>query len=498
MTGSRSWLVACALLALLLGCASEEERYQTFLSDAETHMAVGEYAEARIQLQRALKLRPDSAEVNLRLGRVAYDEGRLEDAYFYYQEAWRLNPEDPEAALEAGRLIVSEDPDAAEEILEEVFERFPDSPGAYSLRAALALVRVDADGALAAALTATKLGPEDSKNWLTLGRVYMAQVRLAQMEGGEGAEEDYEAGLAAFDRAVELGGLGTINGLERARFLSSWPARRDDTPAAYKEVLEAVPDWNVALRIAVAQAIIRYGELRQDAEMLRLGIPVIIAADPGNLDKWETWARLEQALEPGGGYAVYEKLLAERPDDAAAHDRYAYFLITDGAAEQAIVHLEGVADRLSSPASVLARLADAHAVLGQDEEAAAVMARLDREYPDDPYTRLAHARQLLRDSQNAEAASLLSGVATSIETREVYYLLAVAEFRSRNLSRAEAAVQNAIRLAGRFDIELARLRVSIRYAARDWVAAIPDHAAHRPPRIPADPRRARQVRRRQL
>jgi tetratricopeptide (TPR) repeat protein len=472
MTRGRSCFLVCALLALLLGCASDEEQFQTFLQEAEAHMAVGEFAEARIQLQRALKLQPDSGEVNLLLGRVAYAQGRLEDAFFYYQEGWRLNPEDPEPALEAAGLIVSEDPDTAEDMVEEVLERFPDSAGAYGLRAAVALVRVEPDAALAAALTATKLGPDDARNWLTLGRVYMGLVRLSQAKEGEAAEEDYVAGLAAFDRAVELGGVGTINGLERARFLSSWPERREDAPAAYREVLAGIPEWDLPLRITVATAIVRFGELRRDTEMIQLGMPVLVEADPTNLDKWDTWARLENSISAGGGYAVYERLLAARPDDEAAHDRYAYFLITDGAAERAVTHLDEVAERLSSPAIVLSRLADAHAVLGEDEEAAAIIARLDREYPDDPQTKVAHARQLMRESQNAEAAVLLSEVASRIETREVYYLLALAEYRSRDLSKAEAAVQTAIRLAGRFDIELVRLRASIRYQARDWVNAI--------------------------
>jgi len=472
MTRRQSWFVACAVVVLLLGCASEEEQYQTLLQEAEAHMAVGEFAEARIQLQRALKLQPASGGVNLLLGRVAYAQGRLEDAFFYYQEGWRLDPENPEAALESARLVVSEDPDTAEEIVEEVFEHFPDRAGAYAVRAAVALVRVDPDEALAAALTATKLGPDDSRNWLTLGRIHMGLVRLAQMEGGEAAEEDYAAGLAAFDRAVEIAGVGTINGFERARLLSSWPARREETPAAYREVLAAIPEWDLPLRVTVATAIVRYGGLRRDTEMMRLGMPILIDSDSANLDKWDTWARLEQSIEPGAGYAVYERLLAERPDDAGAHDRYAYFLITDGAAERAVVHLEEVAERLSSPASVLARLADAHAVLGEDDEAAAIVARLDREYPDDPQTKVAHARQLLRESRNAEAAVLLSEVAASIETREVYYLLGLAEFRSRNLAKAEAAVQSAIRLSGRFDIQLVRLRASIRYQARDWITTI--------------------------
>ena len=73
--------VLLLLCALSIGaCASEEQKFEQHLDRAEALLESGNTKAALIELRSALKLRPQHAETNHRIGRVLMDQQRYLDA----------------------------------------------------------------------------------------------------------------------------------------------------------------------------------------------------------------------------------------------------------------------------------------------------------------------------------------------------------------------------------------------------------------------------------
>ena len=459
-------LVACAWLPLA-GCspdaASRRER-------AEQHLAEGRSREALLELRSALQLEPNDAETNFRIAEIAEDLGNLEDAAFFYGETLRIDPDHTDAALAEARLIAWDDPERAETLFQGVLAREPANPLARVRMSEFELVREDVAAALAEALVAVELAPDDYRGHTQLGIVWRAQIRELRSVGDAVPDTLFEQALAAFDRALALAESAPSDQrlqirLERAIVFASWPAHGSEAAATYRE---AVDESEGADRRRALVAATRYARNAGDTELLRWSLERWIELEPGAYGAWRELALFEDEAGGSGG-AVLEEMLAQRPNAADAHLVYAQHLARTGRIDEAATHLLGAAEGADEPARVLALAVELKLGQRQLEEVSAILARLESEHPGLPATDYARAQEAFARGRQHEAAQVLTGLAERAPDPRFYALLARVELNRRALPEALAAVDQALEFSGaRPPPHLLRLKARIQTAMRDW------------------------------
>jgi serine/threonine-protein kinase len=259
--------------------AREAVRLDPDLADARVSLGLAEHAqgrpeEARIQLETALGMDPDSAhaqaDAHYGLARLALSQGRAEEAEARYRQALDLQPR----AMywdALGALLYSQGRYAeAEEAFLASLERTPDN--AYALRnlgvAYYAQGRLDE--ATARLEEALEIRP-DASVFSNLGTIYFSRGLYAHA-------------ASTFERALRMDGAANsyaywLNLADAQRWL---PDRAQEAQRSYRRAIqlldaaiEAAPeDVRVLSRRAVAQARSGdfHGTLEDVTEARRLGI----------------------------------------------------------------------------------------------------------------------------------------------------------------------------------------------------------------------------------
>ncbi len=486
--GLRALLLALLLpAALLVACASEQERLDRHLAEAEKYAEAGQTREALIELRSALKLRPQSAQVNERIADVLRQRGRYEEAVFFYREAQRLDPQRIEPLLAEIPLIAGVDGARAVELVEQALERAPGDPRVHRRHSELALLQRDTEQALAAALTALELDPEDVESSLNLAVVQRARVREHRLRDEEPPEELFRSALEALERADREPGSVPAR-LERARILASWEGHREEAAAAYRSAVElAARQERLGLEYAAAEEARSWARGTNQPKLLRWALERLFAIDPEALAEaavvtenadfspqlrqaWLELVQLEQQ-EKQAGEAVLERLLERRPEDAELHVLHARFLAAQGRLDDALARLDQGAARGVDPPQLLDEAVRLALLAGKVPEAGAYLERTRKDHAGDPRTLMAEARLALQAARLAEAAELLRRVNDVRESAESHRLLAMAELRGRNLAAATKEIDRAVQLAPA-DAETLRLKAYIHHQAQDWSAVI--------------------------
>jgi tetratricopeptide (TPR) repeat protein len=481
-TPSLGAVLAAALLALTVagsGCSTHAERREQHLSRAAAFEAEGKLREALIELRSALKLDPQSAEINFRLAEVLEQGGQLTDAIFFFGEARRLDPEFSEAALREATLLVFDDLDRMEELVEGVLSREPDNDHAHVVRSRLELARNDVDAALQSALTAVELAPEKPWTHQQLGKVHQARIQIAQLEeGGTPSEELYRAAAESFRRAAEHASqeLRWREELEVAKVLAAWPGKEEEATEAFRSVLESAEKATQAGALATAlQEAAGFAERRGDDELTRWVLERHLEVAPSALPSWTRLAILEERAS-GGGIAVMDRMIEALDGSPDAHVRYVQFLLSTQRKEEAFAYLEKVAASHADRPEVLASQSNFLLGLGYAEKAGEVVASLERRHPDHPSTARARAQMALAEDRVEEAVEALrAALDRGGESAEMQRLLARAEARLGNLHAALEAITRSLELSRgepEFPEQSHRLKVHLAARVGDCAAAM--------------------------
>jgi tetratricopeptide (TPR) repeat protein len=279
-------LVAAApfvLLPCVRACAPDAERIRLHQRSAERWIAAGRPERALAERIQARRLGPDDPETNERLGRAFERRGDLSEALFYLLEAHRLDASRVGAALTAADLLIDVDPGRADQLVEAVLERDPDSARAHMQRSRLRLRRGGAEAAVADARRAVELDPDDGAVQHHLGRVLKMRIHDALRAGRAVDDARFREACTALRRATQLDPGNWVARLERVWVLAVWPGRealaREEAWAAFRATFEAV-DPEVLARgadrdmLAVARRIGDESLLRYTREKLgRPGFP---------------------------------------------------------------------------------------------------------------------------------------------------------------------------------------------------------------------------------
>lgn len=474
--GARRLHLAAALVAVALAaCSSPEEKRAEHVSRSEAYLAEGKISEALIELRRALKLDPQSGDLNFRIGEVLESVGELPDALFFYQEAVRLAPADGKAALAAGRLLIFVDPDRAEQLIAGVLERTPSDPVAYLRRSELALVRANTLDALADARTAVELAPGSHMAHFQEGIVHRARIRERQLLREEDDPKVFVDALAAFDKGLEVAGKDApvhevVRGaIERAFVLASWKQRAGEAPDAFRRAVEIARErGSVPEQIRVLGEARSYAEKVRDEGLERWALEAELALEP---QRYAAWMRLAALTKDE---SVPKRLLETLPDDESAHAIYARILRERGREEEAVAHLREVESRLGDPVPIRRTLVEFLVDAMRFDEARALVESLSQEHPDRPETFDAVSLLAMREGRYADAVAAVEKLVERRESPLALMRLAEARYRLGNTAAALVAVNRGLELipeeAGR--VAMLRLKGRIEITSGDNEAGI--------------------------
>lgn len=477
----RGGAVAAAFLlaALALGCQSEEQRLAEHLSQAESYAEEGQASEALLELRNALRIDPQSAEINARIAELLKRQEKYEDALFFYGEAHRLAPEQSEPALQLARLLLGRDLEEARTLADGVLAREPEDTLAHIVRSEVALAEGDGAGALRHAQRVVELEPDSFAAYMHLGVTYRALLRGRTL-GAESvpAEVTREAALAALDRGIELAKQDASADpswparawLERGMLLAGWEERRGEAAASFRRSVEVAAPSPTAEATAL-EAAISYAREAGDPELRRWALERRVARDPARLADWAALARLAQRAD-GSGLAVLRPLLEQRPRDAAAHVLYGRHLQIWESPEAADEYLRGVAEQTDRPERVHAALVELRIARGDLDGARRALAQLQREHAESPEAGFSEAYVAFVDGDLARAADRLRGLSTAAESARVERLLAQTELRLGRPEAALAALARARDLGDSQTIDLLRIEASIHIGTAAWPEAI--------------------------
>ncbi|MEB2346847.1 MAG: tetratricopeptide repeat protein [Deltaproteobacteria bacterium] len=454
----------------LAGCRSPEARRDAHLERAQEFLAEGKSAEALIELRNALKLDPKSASLNQRIGAILEHTGRLADALFFFQEAHRLAPEDADAALAYARLSLFDNPELARTLIDGVIEREPDNAKAWIRRSELALAQAKADDALAAALTASELAPNDHMALFQVGIVQRARIRERELRRQPPDPALFEQALAAFDRGLAVAPDDApveevVRGyIERALVFASWPERRGEAGAAFEQAAEAARQRSsVVEEQRTLDELRRFARATGDTALERRALERQVEIDPANLD---AWGRLIAASE---GDEVPKRLIQALPDEPRAHALYAQTLARRGRGEEAVAYLREVEGRLDDPVPLRGALAALHIEAGRFDEAHAIERQMREESPERPETDEVVGLLAMREGRFADAAAASRRLIERQETPHALLRLGEAEFRLGNYEAALGPINRALELSGDGPqgLQALRLRGLVQIASGD-------------------------------
>jgi tetratricopeptide (TPR) repeat protein len=458
-------LAVAVALAMALGCASEEQRFREHTEQAEAYLEANQSQEALLELRSALKLRPNDVAVNFRLAEIFNGRGQLAEAAFFYGEAYRLDPENFQAALSQVMLLRGSDLERAREIVAEMIERDPSDPLGHIGRSQIALIDLDPEAALEAALTAVELGPDLPEPHSNMGVVHQARIRAARVLDKERPDDSiFEAALAAFDRAYELRRpqVRFREKLEKAHVLGSWPGRSDEATDMYREAVEeaAATGRGYYEEGALTRAL-DFAQSSKNLDLEHWCLTRLVELKPGASEHWRALARVEEE-QGGSAQEVLERLVEQRPEAAHGYLLIAGHLHQQGKQAEARSYLQTKAEAGIEPARLRGRLAHFQLEDGLLDEARQTVQLLEAEHPGHPSTQLAASKLAVAEGRDGEAIEHLEALAErGIESEVELQLLAQARYRSGDLKGALEALDSAIAQTDGFDENQQLLRFRI-------------------------------------
>ncbi len=483
----RCALLAVLCLAALAACSSDEEKLKRHLERGQAYRSERKYDEALIEFRSALQLDPKSAPANFAIAETLSDKEDYVSALFFYRETRRLDPSRTDAAIAEAGILIGGQAGEAGRIIDAVLEKEPTNALAYARRAEIELAKRDIPAALTAAMTASELAPDDPLPRMHVGRAHQMELQIAmtQQKAGKGpgpTDADYEKTIAAFDQAIALAEkqpkssdqehmmAGAL--FERARVLASWPGHEGEAEPAYRKVVEfTAPSDDRRLATSAILSTTRYARAAGNADLEEWATERLLAIEPDRVEVWEELAAVT-GRKGGSADAVYARMIETIPKSGRAHVAYAGSLARAGKSDEAVAHLQKVADEGLEPAVTLSALADLYTQLGRLDDAARVVDRLQREHPDEPGTIMAKAQRAVAQGRLADAATALRDLAGKHDSDDVQHRLAWVEFVLGDFQAAAQAANHAIELHGGSWPEAERVRAQIRAATHDWTGAL--------------------------
>ncbi|MEZ4215050.1 MAG: hypothetical protein R3E88_01100 [Myxococcota bacterium] len=440
-------------LAASAGCGSGSDRAAAHVAQAEEHLAAGRLDEALIDLNSALKLAPDDANVCERIGALLVLKGDLADARFYFGEAWRIDPTRYEAAIGLASLQLDEDRDEARALVADVVDRAPGSAWGPIGQSELALADVEPFAAIEHAERAVELEPSLPQAHWQLARAKTALIRDFVINGETPPDSVFEDALAQLARYAELDPDRAWRALaERARIASAWPGHADDGEAALREASERLRALDLPREeFEILERAQELGERDHRPALSEWALERKIELVPDRYESWEELAALYAATDRRPAL-VYERLIARFPDETEPYVRMAQFVRRKRGMRKSIPYLESKLESGLDDATLLAEIARHQSMLGRHKASLETIAKLQARFPDSPETAVMTAWGWLRSRRPELALQVLAELPGADENLQAQRVLADAHAMAGDASGARAALERIVALSKEPDL----------------------------------------------
>jgi protein O-GlcNAc transferase len=402
---------------------------------ALARMRRGRYAEAYADLQRAVSLKPQSAELRASLGYVLWRLGRMSEAIAAEREALKLDEKSFTANYQLGRFLLrTGDPKHLPEVTKLLARAVELDPRQYEVRFEL-IETFRRTGDIAKALAQLDLlqdaRPADPRV------TYVAAI-LAADRG------DMDAAIAGFQKALRqdanLYGVRQDLGLAYVK-LGRWK----EAVEIFSELVRRQPD-SVESAYLHALALFNTGQGREAESEVRRALRLNAGAAEAH-----SLLGIILASRGGGSAEAAESLQQAAALDAANFDARFYL----GRVLYAARDYEGAARNLREAVALRPKHAEARFFLGTVLEAAGDSAAALVEYqtlaaaePDSAYGLLGTGALLIKQNKLDEAlAALKRAVALAPADFEAHLALGRAHALKEQFNEAVAALEQAVALA---------------------------------------------------
>jgi len=441
------------------------------MARSEAYLEEERAEEALIELQNALALRPQSAEVNVRMGKVLVRMGNHPMAAHHFGQAFVLDPSRVEAALRQVRLLQRlRQPGRARQVLEAALETHSDHAGLHRMLSELALRQRDTEAALAAARSAVELEPESPRSWLQLGFVHRARAEALPEDDAPRAQAR-QAALEAFAETESRAGGHIGARVETAQLLAAIPGREEEATAAFRNALALCRERRLPRRrYLAARAFEQFARRRGDEERVVEALREQIGAEPERLDAWTRLADASAARGRDAERAVLDQLLAAWPESPGALVTVGAYLAQRGRPDEAIARLEAALEAGRDEPLLLEQLLRIELTTGELEAARARAVELEARHPGHPVSRRAAARIARVEGRFDAALEGLRPDGDSPADPESELLRARIELERGQFASARAALQRV--LATGFSEPGKRLDALLRARTQQWPEAL--------------------------
>lgn len=324
-------IIICIATLLINSCASDAEKKERFLTQADQAFKSQEYSKAKIHLKNALKLDPRFVKAYQLLAQTHLKLNEHQEAFSTYLKLETLDPGDLDAKIQLASIyFIGKRYKESRERIDAVLEKKPDNLEALYLRAAiLAREDNDLDGATEIYKTIIALDASQVKAYMSLSGIQMA--RKEYKDAGTTIEKAIRTNPANIDLHKSLYQLyliqNDLNGAEKVLLalskdlpdspepflmLGDFYLRRKNEPDAQKAFLQAIKNdpKNINALMLTAKFFNAVGKPGTAEEYIINALSI----EPENIDILYAYAdfhlsnkRIDKAEE------LVDSLLADRP-----------------------------------------------------------------------------------------------------------------------------------------------------------------------------------------
>jgi tetratricopeptide (TPR) repeat protein len=399
-TGARfQYAVAavCVLAVLLTGCSRDpNDRKQRYLESGQRYYDKGQYREAEIQFQNAIRVDSRFADAHYKLSQAAMKLMDGDTAVRELMTTVQFQPDQYAAHLDlANLLIAAHDFSAAKEHLDLLAKKQPNNPDVYLARSNYYAAIDNIPAALADLQQALRLDSNRSDAYLNLG---VLEVHGQQWDQAE----------AHFKKAVELSPKSS-NALVMLGNLYQTRGRFPEAEQWFRKAIENAPE-DPSLRLSLAGLYVAENKSGQAEEYLRQAKKDF----PNNSDGYRMLGNFYYGnIQFDKAATEYAVLYRDHPKDMVVKKNYIQLLI--------------LTDRTDDARKL------------NDE---VIKAR-----PDDPDTQIYKGEIEIRSGKASDAVNTLQAVLKGDPDNGVaHYQLGLAFDQLGNTNRAESEWRDAVRL----------------------------------------------------
>jgi tetratricopeptide (TPR) repeat protein len=434
--------VACGLIALVLllvSCTKDPQKAkEKYLASGENYMKKGQFGDAAVEFQNAIRLDPRSADAYYQLAQAELGQHDGNAAYQSLEKAFALDQSRLDVRLERGRLyLAARDFQQAEEQANFIIEHEQNNVAAYQLLGSSFIGQQQPDKALPQFEKVMELSPNDPGSYVN---VALVEISLGRYQD---AEQHFKKAVSVDPKSIQAY-------TDLANFYRmTKPKRESEAELVLQEAIARNPE-GAPLYLNLASMLASQGR-REDAE------------------------------------GVLERLRKQVPNSADIARDIGDFYFQNKELDRALSEYRRGLSISPKNLEIKKRMQDLYLTTGQTQLAADLDQELMKDTPKDTIVRIDHGRLLMAQGNPQNAIVYLQKVvADATDSAEAHYYLAMAYSQNGEADQAHTALIDTLKASPGLPLALEALaRLSM---AQDRPADAQVYANELKERFPFEPR----------